>query len=372
MIKRLGGWLLLLVIVFSISGANCEARGIFGSLGRSLRQVGRDVKNTVRDTTQDIKGDVQSETGIPIGQIEMRDRIGKIRKKINQIRLAVLKPSVADGAIVFFWNSIDTMDMEDGESLRKVVEYTEGTITDNRKEGISVSKLLKVVGKLERYLMTLSEKRADLPADFDFVSAFELEPASETDGNDDGEDHYNESSGGDDSVGEDSGGDDAEDPVTARYKELLAEHGDNLQGAGYLKIGTSKEGGEAVFAIMDPSTGTILTQDAAVNRNHKIAAGIYHLVIDLADVRLYKLNILILGGSLVKFDFVDFGQIEIGQDVSGTIEIFDNASGRLACEGFTGGEKVTLPIGEYVVVHVDSGDEKTVIVKRKKRKRVSF
>lgn len=357
----------LLIIVLSVFCDNCEARGLFGSLGRSLRQVGREVTGAVKDTTEGVKSDVQGETGIPIAEIEMRDRIGKVRRQINQIQLAVLKPSIADGAIVFFWNSIGAMNMEDGESLMKVVEYTEGTITDNRKEGISVKKLLKVVGRLEKSLMSLSDKRQELPADFDFVSAFDLSPAEESASEDGNQNNIDSSS--DDYA---SGNVDGEDPVTAGYKALLAEHGNKLQGSGYLKIGAGPEAGEAVFAMIDPATGTILTQDAAVNQNHKIAAGIYHIVIDVGDVRLYKLNTLVLGGSLVKFDFVDFGQVQIGADVSGTVEIFDNASGRLACEGIVADQKITLPIGEYTVVHVDGGEEETVVVMSKKGKTVSF
>ena len=218
MIKRSANFFFILMLILSVSFQTCQARGIFGGLGRSLRQVGRDVTNTVRDTTQGIKSDVQDETGIPIAQIEMRDRLAGIKKRIKQIQLAVVKPEVADGAIVFFWNSIGSMDMEDGESLQKVVEYTEGTITDIRKEGISVKKLRRVVEKLERHLMTLSGKRMDLPEGFDFVAAFRLNPVE--DSSVDGEqDDYSDSEAVDDGyTDDDAGSNEAEDPVAARYQ----------------------------------------------------------------------------------------------------------------------------------------------------------
>ena len=357
--------LLLACIIFSLTG-DLYARGIFGGLGRSLRQVGREVTSAVKDTTSGIKGDVQSETGIPIAQIEMRDRIGRIRKYIGKIRVAVVNPSVADGAILFFWNSISVMDMSDSESLRKVVEYTEGTITDVRKEGISEGKLRRGVERLESLLMSLSSKQGELPEGFDFATAFSLNPSDPQEG------AQPEFQSGEAST-EGGTSEDGEDPVAVRYRELLEEHKGTLNGTGYLKVSTNSEGGsDASFTLLHPGTSAVLAENVQVNKNHRLESGIYHVVIDVADVRLYKLNVVIGPGSLTKFDYVDFGQIEIASDSVSGIDVYDASTERLACEALVAGDIITVPSGEYILVHNDSGAEQNVLVNRKKRKNVAF
>jgi len=365
---------ILLCTIFLLP-SNIFAKGIFGSLGRSIRQVGRDIKGTVEQTGQDIKGDVQDETGIPINQIEMRNRIGKIKKKISTIHKAVQNPDVADGAIVFFYNSYSRTDSEDYETLRKIDEYTVGTITDVRKEGISVKKLGRLVGKLQRLLMTLYDKSADLPEDFDFTTAFALTPKDPDDdtGNDDSsEEGYDDEIDSGEGTNDGDGTVNEENPVLLKYRQLQTKHEGNLEGSGYLKIAVGKEGGDAVFALLHPENDALLTDNAAVNRNHKIQAGIYHLVVDVADVRLYKMNIVILPGSLMKFEYLTFGQIEIDQNVAGTVMIIEKESNKVACDGISAGQRITLPTGDYIVIDSDSGTEVPVIIRTKKRRKVSF
>ena len=356
----------LMVLSFLFT-SSAEAGNLFKSLGRSIRDSVRGVGRSVRDTANGLKSDVEQGTGIPIAEIEMRKRRKSVRKYLIKLRNRVTDKGELDAAVLYLWNSLGQMDPEDNETLQKLIEYFEGTIKAIKKPDVDAKKFEKYIQRIERYLMNLNDHRAELSESYDLVADFKLNPKEESSGEEGGGE--GESGEGE---GEGGGGGGEQDPVMLEFDQLMEKYKGRLKGNGYLKITASGDGDGATFSVVDPESGNVLAENAATNKNHRIRAGVFHLIISIADGTLYRFNVVILPRKIAQIRFRSFGKIFLSDDVEDSCIVYESKTGRPAYEGLSGGGDITLPTGTYLVTNENGDLEREVVVEKGKTKTVSF
>ncbi len=351
-----------------------EARGLFGNLGRAIRDSVRGVGKSVRDTASGLKSDVEQGTGIPIAEIEMRKRRKSVKRYIIKLHNRVTNKGEMDAAVVYLWNSLGQLEEGDDETLRKLIEYFEGTIRALKKPDVPQKKFDGYIQRLERYLMNLNDHRAELAEDYDLVTDFRLKPTEGEGGGEEGGDGGGEEGSGEESYDEGGGGEEGgeQDPVMAEFDQLTAKYKDRLKGNGYLKVTSTGDGQGATFSVVDPETGNVLAENANTNKNHRIRAGIFHLVISVADATLYRFNVVILPRKIAQVKFRTFGKLYLADEVEDSCIVYESKTGRPAYEGLSGGGDITLPTGTYTVANENGDKETEVVVEKGKTKTVAF
>ena len=364
----------LMALSFLLTSTAC-AGNLFKSLGRSIRDSVRGVGRSVRDTASGLKADVEQGTGIPISEIEARKRRGAVKKYIIKLHNRVTDKGEMDAAVVYLWNSLGQMTPDDSETLQKLIEYFEGTIKTVKKPDVDEKKFVKLIQRLERYLMDLNDHRADLGESYDLVADFKLKPKESGEGSGSegsegsGEEAAEEGSGGEEGS---AGGGGQQDPVMLEFDKLMEKYKGRLKGNGYLKITASGDGSGATFSVVDPESGNVLAENAATNKNHRIRAGIFHLIISIADATLYRFNVVILPRKIAQVRFSSFGKISLSEDVEDSCVVYESKTGRPAYEGLSGGGDITLPTGTYLITNENGDKESEVVVEKGKTKTVSF
>ena len=310
----------------------------------------KSLKETVRDTAKGIKRDVETETGIPISEMEMRRRRANLRESIQALHGLVAKREKMDDAVIYLWRTLARLEEGDGQSLRKAIEYFEGVMEEARKDGVEEKHFRSLIQDMESHVLTLDDHRLKLPRDYDFARDQQLKPSK------------------DDSL---EALEDSEDPVIEEYLRLRKKYEKPLRkGHGYIKISARNEGYGATFSVIDPKTGDILARNAASNKSHRIRSGIFHLLLSVADAKLRRFNVVVLPKRIVRIRFKNFGTLilsELGDEV---FDVYESKSQGLAYQGMVSGGEIVLPVGDYELRSKDGLIRKKVQLKKGEVERV--
>lgn len=313
---------------FLVAADAATAGGFLGGIGRKIRGSVRDVGKTVTDTAHGVKSDVEVGTGIPLTEIEAKNRVKSAAGPIARVRGMVSDTGQADAAILFFWDSLGQMAPDDDATLQKVVEYLEGTLKALRAETATEKDFNGAVQRLEGAVLGLSSSRANLPATFDFRASYGLEPSEAA-------------MAGAAAVA------DAPDPTVAEFRRLTAQHAGQLSGTGMLRLATKGAGAGATFDVLDPESGAVLAEGAKANTMVKLRSGIFHFVIHVADVTLYRLNVVVLPNKVTQLAFTAYGTVRLPGGAPATMQLVEPENGRPVATGLSPGAEVTVPAGTW-------------------------